>query len=122
MSDSLAVAALVARMHAHAPYSNFLVGAALEDETGRVHTGCNVENATYGLTLCAERVAVFKAMSEGARNSGASPLRPIPKPHASVRRLPPDPVGVLRRYRSDSGESQREDGDAAHERSVPEGV
>jgi cytidine deaminase len=67
VSDSLAVAALVARMHAHAPYSNFLVGAALEDETGRVHTGCNVENATYGLTLCAERVAVFKAISEGAR-------------------------------------------------------
>jgi cytidine deaminase len=67
VSDSLAVAALVARMHAHAPFSNFLVGAALEDETGRVHTGCNVENATLGLTLCAERVAVFKAISEGAR-------------------------------------------------------
>ncbi len=67
MSDSLAVSALIARMHAHAPFSNFLVGAALEDETGRVHTGCNVENATYGLTLCAERVAVFKAISEGAR-------------------------------------------------------
>jgi cytidine deaminase len=67
VSDSLAVAALVARMHAHAPFSNFLVGAALEDESGRVHTGCNVENATYGLTLCAERVAVFKAISEGAR-------------------------------------------------------
>jgi cytidine deaminase len=68
VSDSLAVSALVARMHAHAPFSNFLVGAALEDETGRVHTGCNVENASYGLTLCAERVAVFKAISEGARN------------------------------------------------------
>jgi cytidine deaminase len=68
VSDSLAVSALVARMHAHAPFSNFLVGAALEDETGRVHTGCNVENATYGLTLCAERLAVFKAISEGARN------------------------------------------------------
>jgi cytidine deaminase len=67
VSDSLAVSALIARMHAHAPFSNFLVGAALEDETGRVHTGCNVENATYGLTLCAERVAVFKAISEGAR-------------------------------------------------------
>ena len=54
-------------MHALAPFSKFLVGAALEDETGRVHTGCNVENATLGLTLCAERVAVFKAISEGAR-------------------------------------------------------
>ena len=43
------------------------MGAALEDSAGRIHTGCNVENATYGLTLCAERVAVFKAISEGAR-------------------------------------------------------
>ena len=60
-------AALAARQHAHAPYSHFLVGAALEDADGRIHTGCNIENATYGLTLCAERVAVFKAMSEGVR-------------------------------------------------------
>jgi cytidine deaminase len=43
------------------------VGAAIEDALGRIHTGCNVENATYGLTVCAERVAVFKAISEGAR-------------------------------------------------------
>jgi len=67
MTDSLATAAVAARENAHAPYSHFLVGAALEDASGRVHTGCNVENATYGLTLCAERVAVFKAISEGAR-------------------------------------------------------
>ena len=66
MTELLA-AALAARQHAHAPYSRFLVGAALEDSTGRIHTGCNIENATYGLTLCAERVAVFKAMSEGVR-------------------------------------------------------
>ena len=65
--DSLLEAALGAREHAHAPFSHFQVGAALEDESGRVHTGCNVENSTYGLTLCAERVAVFKAISEGAR-------------------------------------------------------
>jgi cytidine deaminase len=67
MTDSLAKAALAARENAHAPYSHFRVGAALEDATGRIHTGCNIENATYGLTLCAERVAVFKAISEGAR-------------------------------------------------------
>ena len=63
----LVEAALKAREHAHAPFSRFKVGAALEDIAGRIHTGCNVENATYGLTLCAERVAVFKAISEGAR-------------------------------------------------------
>jgi cytidine deaminase len=65
--DSLISAALQARENAHAPFSKFKVGAAVEDGTGRIHTGCNVENATYGLTLCAERVAVFKAISEGAR-------------------------------------------------------
>ena len=65
--DALVKAALGAREHAHAMFSDFKVGAALEDLSGAVHTGCNIENATYGLTVCAERVAVFKAMSEGAR-------------------------------------------------------
>jgi cytidine deaminase len=67
MIDSLCEIAIAAREHAHAPFSDFRVGAALEDSSGRVHTGCNVENATYGLTICAERVAVFKAISEGIR-------------------------------------------------------
>jgi cytidine deaminase len=59
--------ALAARKNAHAPFSHFQVGAALEGADGSVFTGCNVENATYGLSVCAERVAVFKAISEGAR-------------------------------------------------------
>jgi cytidine deaminase len=65
--DDLVSAALAARAHAFAPFSKFHVGAAIEDSEGRFHTGCNVENATYGLTVCAERVAVFKAISEGVR-------------------------------------------------------
>jgi cytidine deaminase len=67
MSDALLEAAFAARERAHAPFSSFRVGAAIEDSEGRIHSGCNIENATYGLTICAERVAVFKAVSEGAR-------------------------------------------------------
>ena len=65
--NKLLEAALEARENAHASFSKFKVGAAIEDDSGHIFTGCNVENATYGLTMCAERVAVFKAISEGAR-------------------------------------------------------
>src|SRR5882757_1627213 len=67
MSDALISAAIGVRKNAHAPFSKFQVGAAALDDSGVIHTGCNVENATYGLTVCAERVAIFKAISEGAR-------------------------------------------------------
>jgi len=66
--DELIRAARAAREQAYAPYSKYKVGAALLVENGRIVTGCNVENVSYGLTNCAERTAVFKAVSEGYRN------------------------------------------------------
>jgi len=56
-----------ARLQSVAPFSNFLVGAAVRTASGKVYTGCNVESASYGLTVCAERVAIWKALSEGER-------------------------------------------------------
>jgi cytidine deaminase len=67
-SEDLVAAARAAREHAMADFSGFKDGAALETADGSVFTGCNVENASYGLTICAERVAIFKALSEGHRS------------------------------------------------------
>jgi cytidine deaminase len=69
--EALITAATQARENAHAAYSNFRVGAALRAISGRIFGGCNVENATYGLTVCAERVAILKAISEGERGFDA---------------------------------------------------
>ena len=71
MSESeneLIKTATAARLQSVAPFSNFLVGAALRTKDGKVFTGCNVESASYGLTVCAERVAIWKALSEGERD------------------------------------------------------
>jgi cytidine deaminase len=78
-----------ARENAYAPYSNFKVGAALLTAKGRVFTGCNVENATYGLTVCAERVAIWKAISEGEREFSAIAI-------VSSSEAPAPPCGACR--------------------------
>lgn len=65
--EALVTAARAAMEHSHSPYSRFRVGAALLGDDGKIYTGTNVENASYGLSICAERTAVFKAVSEGCR-------------------------------------------------------
>ena len=91
MNPGLIEAALRARQNAYAPYSNFKVGAALLSSNGNVFTGCNVENATYGLTVCAERVALWKAISEGEREFRAiavvSSSDPAAPPCGACRQL-----------------------------------
>jgi cytidine deaminase len=86
---AMAALAREARRRARAPFSRFKVGAALKTRTGEIVTGCNIENASYGLTLCAERVAVFKAVSEGLSDFDAIAVA------AASRRLTP-PCGACR--------------------------
>lgn len=87
----LVMAALDARERAVAPYSKFKVGAALLTSEGEVITGANVESASYGLTCCAERVALFKALTEGRSHFKAiavvAPMKPVPMPCGACRQL-----------------------------------
>ena len=87
--------AIKARERAYAPYSNFKVGAALLTASGKFFTGCNVENASYGLTVCAERVAIFNAVSEGEKEIQA--LAAVSEPGASM-------CGACRQVLSEFGE------------------
>jgi cytidine deaminase len=65
--EELVESAKKVREMAYAPFSNFRVGAAVRTKNGKIYTGCNVESASYGLTVCAERIAIWKAVSEGER-------------------------------------------------------
>ena len=92
----LLTAARTAQRRAHAPYSKFHVGAALLTKSGKVYTGCNVENASYGLTICAERVALTKAVSDGHRQFKAMA---VVAPSASL-----SPCGACRQVLAEFGD------------------
>jgi cytidine deaminase len=81
--EPLVEAARRVRRHARAPYSRFRVGAAVLDERNRIHVGCNLENASYGLTVCAERNAVAAAVAAGARRIRAVAVVTSARPSAS---------------------------------------
>ena len=92
----LVAAAKTVQRHAHAPYSKFRVGAALLTKSGKVYTGVNVENASYGLTICAERVAITKAVSDGHRQFRAIA---VVAPSAAL-----SPCGACRQVLAEFGE------------------
>lgn len=95
-ADALVSAAREVRERAFAPYSGFFVGAAVQTEDGRIFTGCNVEISSYSHTCCAERVAVFKAVSEGARRIVACAVVTDVSP-------PVSPCGACRQVLHDFG-------------------
>ena len=102
MTDALLIAARQVQTQAYAPYSNFRVGAALESESGDVYVGCNVENASYGLTICAERAAVCAAVSAGAQRFRRAVVVTDSDPPAA-------PCGACRQVLSEFGRDFRVD-------------
>ena len=102
MTDPLVKAARAAQARAYAPYSHFRVGAALESDSGDVYVGCNVENASYGLTICAERAAVCAAISGGAQRFRRAVVVSDSDPPAA-------PCGACRQVLSEFGRDFRID-------------
>lgn len=88
--------ALTARENAYAPYSHYAVGAAVVGESGRVYTGCNIENASYPAGICAERTAIFKAISEGERKVTMIALVAAEETKSAPLPEYPSPCGICR--------------------------
>ena len=97
MNEQLLDAATAVRLRAYAPYSNFQVGAALLAKDGRIFTGCNVENLSYGLTICAERNAIFAAVAAGVREFDAIAI-------VADTREPVSPCGACRQVMAEFGD------------------
>ncbi|MFR5266024.1 cytidine deaminase [Clostridium sp.] len=98
MKEQLINLAIEAREKAYSPYSNFKVGAAVLFENGKIYTGCNIENASYGATNCAERTAIFNAVSDGGRVLKAIALIGDPSNYTY-------PCGICRQVMSEFAES-----------------
>lgn len=96
--EQLVEAAFQARESSYSPYSNFMVGAALQCESGKVYLGCNVENASYGAGICAERTAAVKAVSEGERVFTAIAVVGFPKGAAPEDAGFAYPCGICRQF------------------------